>query len=601
MKPPGPSPALFDADGPPHSRRFGDVYFSREGGLEESRQVFLAGCGLPDRWRGRRRFTVAELGFGTGLNIAALLDLWSRAGPPDGRLAIFSVEAEPLSADDAGRALAHWPELAPVAELLLARWPGRRAGFHRVDLPELRATLDLAVMDAEAALAAWDGRADAWLLDGFSPAKNPEMWSPPLMALVGQRSAAGARAATYTVAGHVRRALTDGGFEVERAPGFGAKRQRLEARYPGDAALEPMPRIAVLGAGIAGASLARAFRALGVEARVFEAREPGAGASGNPAALVTPRLDAGLAAPAQLHAQAFARAQSLYGALPEAIIARGALQLETGPRDPGRFAKIAASDLFEPGALTPITAEAAAAAMGEPSPAGLRLRDALVIQPRVALAAWLGTPEAATVSSVSAGADGWRLLDPTGGLIAEADVVFLAAGDRLPTLWPDVPIQPVRGQLSWSHVAEAPAAAWGAYIAPLAGGGMIFGATNDRDDADDGWRAEDDGRNFAALSHRFPRLASRVAEAPVEGRAAVRATTPDRAPLAGEIAPGLFVLGGFGARGFTLAPLLAEHLAAQALGTPSPLPLSLARIVRPQRFAERARRRADLVPDPDRV
>ena len=130
---------------------------------------------------------------------------------------------------------------------------------------------------------------------------------------------------------------------------------------------------------------------------------------------------------------------------------------------------------------------------------------------------------------------------------------------------------------------------------------MIFGATNDRDDADDGWRAEDDGRNFAALARRRPRLAEQLAGRPLTGRASVRATTPDHLPLAGEIAPGLFVLGGFGARGFTLAPLLAEHLAAQALGTPSPLPLSLARIVRPQRFAERARRRADLVPGRDPV
>src|SRR5580658_6146528 len=142
------SPVSFDADGVPRSRRYGDVYFSREGGLAESRAVFLAGCGLPGRWAGRRRFTVAELGFGTGLNILALLELWRVHRPSGGRLAIFSVEAEPLTADEARRALLAWPELATVANLLLARWPGRRRGFHRIELPELGASLDLAVMDA---------------------------------------------------------------------------------------------------------------------------------------------------------------------------------------------------------------------------------------------------------------------------------------------------------------------------------------------------------------------------------------------------------------------------------------------------------------------
>ena len=175
-----PSPIAFDADGQPRSRLYDDVYFSRAGGLEEARAVFLAGCGLPERWTGRRRFVVGELGFGTGLNVIALLALWRAHRPSDGRLAIFSVEAHPVTAAEARRALAPWPQLGDIAGLVLGRWPGRRAGFHRLDLPELGATLDLAVMDSAAALAGWDGRADAWFLDGFAPAKNPAMWTQAL-------------------------------------------------------------------------------------------------------------------------------------------------------------------------------------------------------------------------------------------------------------------------------------------------------------------------------------------------------------------------------------------------------------------------------------
>src|SRR5690606_23732940 len=145
----------------PRSRRFGDVYFSLQDGLAESRAVFLAGCGLPEAWRGRRRFTVAELGFGTGLNILALLELWRRERPDGGQLHIFSVEAHPLSAADAARAHAAWSELAELSALLASRWPGRTPGVHRVDLPEVDAILDLAVMDAAEALANWSGKADA--------------------------------------------------------------------------------------------------------------------------------------------------------------------------------------------------------------------------------------------------------------------------------------------------------------------------------------------------------------------------------------------------------------------------------------------------------
>ena len=126
------SPVTWDADGAPRSRAFGDVYFSKVDGLAESRAVFLAGCGLPDAWAGRERFTVAELGFGSGLNILALLDLWRRSRPPAGRLHIFSVEAFPMTAQDAGRALAaRGPH--PLLDVLLA---GQQIAV--LDLPDSR-------------------------------------------------------------------------------------------------------------------------------------------------------------------------------------------------------------------------------------------------------------------------------------------------------------------------------------------------------------------------------------------------------------------------------------------------------------------------------
>lgn len=587
----GESPLDWTDDGQPRSRLFGDVYFSAQDGLAETRAVFLDGCGLPAAWAGRRQFTVGELGFGTGLNIVALLDLWRRERPPGGQLHILSIEAYPITADEAARALGRWPELAETAGLLTARWPGRARGRHRVAFPEFNAILDLAVMDAAEALSQWAGRADAWFLDGFSPALNPQMWSDEILALVARRSAPGARAATFTVAGQVRRGLAAAGFAVEKRPGFGRKRERLEARLPGAPAEPTTRRVAVIGAGIAGAAAARAVRALGAEAVVVEADRPGAGGSGNPAALVTPRLDAGLGEAARLFAQAFDRAVRLCGQVPGATVAEGVLQLAADDRDVDRFARIAASDVFEPGALLLLDPEAAAARLGEPAPTALDQRTALVVDPAPILAAWIGDSITARVATIEPDGAGWRLCDAAGLEILRADAVIVAAALASHELVPALPLQAVRGQASWTRepIAATPAA-WGGYVLPTRQG-LLFGATHDRDDAGADLRDEDHRRNLATMTQALPVLAAQLAGRPLEGRASVRAVTPDRLPIAGEIAPGLYALTGFGSRGFSLAPLLAEHVAALALGAPSPIGLAQAELVTPVRFARRAARR----------
>ena len=589
------SPRLvWTDDGAPRSGRFDDVYFSQADGLAEARAVFLAGCGLPDAWAGRTRFTVAELGFGTGLNIAALLHQWRRTRPPGARLSVFSVEGFPLDRDDAARALATWPEIADAAGALLDGWPPATPGFHRLDLPAFDATLDLAVGDVAWALSQWTGRADAWFLDGFAPAANPAMWSGAVLDAIADRSAPGAQAATFTVAGAVRRGLAERGFTVDKRPGHGRKRERLEARCPAaPAASDPVPSVAVIGAGIAGAALARAFAALGARATVIEAEGAGSGASGFPAALVTPRMDAGDVVIAALYAQALARASALYGAVRGAILASGVLQLEQAERDAARFAKIAGQDLWPAGAMTPLAAGACAERLGEPTAAGgLSMADALALQPAPVLAEWLAQADGivASVARLEPWEDGWRLFDAAGDMILQADAVVLAAGWGTAALASGLSLSPVRGQADWVEGVRFGATAWGGYAVPTARG-LLYGATHDRGETAGEPSAGASARNLATVAARLPALAARIAAAgPSEARTAIRATTPDRLPLAGAVpgAAGLFVLGGLGSRGFCVAPLLAEHVAALATGAPSPLPAGLAARIAPLRTATAA-------------
>ena len=588
MDPTDPSsPLVWREDGLPQSSLYGDVYFSSVDGLAETRAVFLQGCGLPERFAERRDFVVGELGFGSGLNIAALLDLWRREKPGNARLRIFSIEAHPLARDEAARILAHWPELGEAAQALLDHWPGRARGFHRVDLPGFDAVLDLAVMDVVEALEAWDGAADAWFLDGFSPALNPAMWREEVLAAVARRSGPGARAATFTVAGAVRRGLQAAGFEIAKRPGFGRKRERLEAWLPSanapvDPAAQRRPQsLAIIGAGIAGASLARAARAEGLSVTVIDDPD-GVAASGNPAGLVTPALDAGGGPRAALYAQALARATALYAATPGAVIAREVLQLASGERDPARFAAVAGQDIFEPATMTPLAPDETQRRLGAATPA-LAMAEAMVVEPPVIRAAWIGETLAARVARLERDGDGWRLLDAAGGLIVRADHVALAGGAASPALADGLSLRPVRGQASWTRGGSAVPAAFGGYAVPTRDG-VLFGATHDRDDTGVEVRPEDHARNLATLAKGLPGLAERLSGAVFEGRAALRATVPDHLPLAGIREDGLLVLTGLGSRGLCLAPLLAEHVVARLLDLPSPLPRQLSHLVDPGRF-----------------
>lgn len=203
-------------DGTPVSSRFDDPYFSLADGLAETRHVFLAGNRLPARFRDG--FRIAELGFGTGLNLVATVLAWEHAALPC-RFRYTSFEAFPMPVADMAAALAAFPEALAAAAPLLSAWGAGVRSF-------VVGPADVTVItgDARETLPAWPGHADAWFLDGFSPAKNPSLWSEAMMAEVARHTMPGGTFATYTAAGHVRRALASAGFEVERAAGFGTKR-----------------------------------------------------------------------------------------------------------------------------------------------------------------------------------------------------------------------------------------------------------------------------------------------------------------------------------------------------------------------------------------
>ncbi len=522
----------------PIATGFNDIYFSADGGLEETRAVFLQGCHLPESWLGQSVFTIAELGFGSGLNFLATWQMWDTHRKAGQRLHFVSFEKFPFDHTQLARALTAWPELTPYSERLIAAWPGRVRGLHRLEFEGL--TLTLIHDDVIAGVEQVDGlRANAWFLDGFSPSGNPAMWSLDVMQRIAKCSAPFARAATFSVAGHVRAALSEAGFTVRKMPGFGQKRHRLEAQLESaaDGILPKIDRALIVGAGIAGRSLARSLDLRGIAFDIIDDRNHPA-ASGNPAALVKPRFDLQDRPESRFFLAAYLHALRAY---PEdAILDQGVRQLPKTEKDVARFEKLVAQAALGPKHMSW-------------SDGGLDIHSALVVDPSRIFHGFEIRKESY---------DSTRARD-------DYSHVFLAAGYGLREIAPDLHLRLSRGQLSWAHPISKRPIAYGGYAINLDGATLV-GATHDRLDDRDPFvlRAEDDQKNFDALSKVINQNVSALGKA---SRASVRVTSRDTLPILANFNQRTWAMTGLGSRGFTFAPLLAEALVAHICGEVGPL------------------------------
>ena len=292
-----PPQLIVDAAGVAQSQRFGDVYASRAGATAQAHDVYLAGVGLPGRWQKQELHTILELGFGLGGNFLATLNAWRNDPNAAKQLDYVAIEGFPIAAADFAKLN---PNRHPMIAELASRWPrpdsgpnsGPEPGFHCIEFDEGRVRLILVFWDVLKALVELNIHADSVYLDGFSPAKNPEMWSKAVLTGVRRLLKPGARLASYSVAGALRTDLAELGFSVARMPGFAEKKQRLEATLaiaPPVMQVEQPKSIAIIGAGIVGLALADKLCHAGFEVTLFErGYSSGAGASGVPAALVHP-------------------------------------------------------------------------------------------------------------------------------------------------------------------------------------------------------------------------------------------------------------------------------------------------------------------------
>ena len=562
-----PPPALdWSRESIPASTDFDDIYFSVDNGLEETKAVFLGGCGLPEGWQDHSKFVIGELGFGTGLNFLAAWQLWKTSKPNKGHLHFLSIEKYPLSKEDLERALGAWPELKSEAERLINLWPGRVKGIHRLHLAQ-DVTLTLFHMDAAAALTAMQARVNTWFLDGFSPAKNPEMWSRDIMQLVANRSAPGARLATFTVAGFVREGLSAAGFTPQKMPGFGRKRNRLEATYKGAPHSEEQSPIKpiIIGGGIAGASLAKGFARRRVVPILIENDQ--IAASGNPAAIVKPRLDLQDRPESRFFLGSYLYALQAYTET-DAIIARGVTEFAK-PEALARYKKLIGNAALPKEHLTH---EDEIVTYGH----------ALVIKPKKVLENWKQDAEVidGTAARFTREGETWQVYNVDGDLLAEGTHIVIVAGYGIRELdaKDGFSLRYTRGQLTWAEAVPRVIApiTYGGYALPLEGQ-LLLGASNEHlsrmEDLDPFALLEAaDAENIETFEEATGFQAVKSDRA---SRSSVRVVSKETLPKFDEIDDRLWCLTGLGSRGFAFAPLLGEAIVSNICGDPAPIDIAL--------------------------
>ncbi len=639
------------------SKQFGDIYVSTLDGALESQRVFACGIGAPDIWKDKTTFSIGEIGFGTGLNFLTTWSEWEKSAPDGAILSYVAVEGFPLCAGDLSRALEPFPELAAYSRQLIDVYPDPHPGFHQVILFGGRVKLLLLFGPVSDMLGRLVGQMDAWYLDGFKPSKNPDMWSPTVLTKIAERARRGATIATFTTAGQVRRDLEYLGFELEKMPRHGHKRDCLRGYYSGPALrpimppwydmLEPMAsdvRIAIIGAGVAGGALAHALKLTKAQVTVYDRGVgPAAGASGNPLALLQPR-------PADPR-QPFARFQSaaylhmirVLESLPnEASVWKGGRGVISFARDadflkryktwvrsgtlPEAHARILDDDEVE---------RFCGISIGQ---GGVYFPSAGTIDPAAVCHALLAGTDCqfdTQIETLRRAGAGWELMSNDGSVLAEADIVLLANGVEATSLSPDcdLALYAKRGQISLVETGEqglklGVGLSYGGYLTAASSdrGHHVLGATYQRcpNWNDPSWRelsAADNQENIDLLAGRSDKLKALLGATVVGGRASLRTTTEDHAPVIGALfsdeayrdaygdlhhgkphkkypsaatltgPEGLYVMTAFGSRGFALASLAAEILVAEIFGLPIPAEKAVIEAIHPARFLVRSLKR----------
>jgi len=621
----------FDDRNNAYSNNYSDIYFQPSIGLDEKTHVFLQGNNLPKNWLEKENFTIAETGFGTGLNFLLTLQKWNKTSTSDQHLHFISCELHPLDKQQLHMALSQFPQLSQYSQLLINNYPTNFLyGFHRLHFKTQNTTLTLIIGDAAQGLKQLNAKVDAWYLDGFAPSKNPELWSENLFKVIAHLSHQDTTVATYTVARKIRDNLEAAGFSIKKVKGFGQKREMLTATMKDEHQItdkQPWTQTfkakkakiyTIIGAGIAGLTLAQKLCDAGKQVTLIDRqKQPCLETSGNPQAMVMPSFTLNDSVEARFYLSAFLYAIRHYS--PNNYHGVGVYELAFNDKQKQWQDKLLNNfDL--------------------PQPLVKKHQQGLLYS----TAGWLDTQGHAKsvfeqlqqnpnftyrqveINAIEYQSNLWQLKQDN-TTVYTTDCLVLANGIGLKKLLVnyELPITPKHGQISYfksknadATIADCPhIQLCKGYITPRWHGEQTMGATFDYIDKDDWFSSPQTNDNHWQRNTElwnntpFEKLLAQITSD--KSRAGIRVTTPDHLPICGTIIDqqkfkgdyhdirhgkswkyypppqhvnNLYVFTGLGSRGFTSAPILAESLCNQILGVPQVLNNELQKAINPNRF-----------------
>lgn len=581
----------WDADGQPLSSVFGDVYFSKANGLEETRHVFLKHNQLPERWAtlaDSSHFTIAETGFGSGLNFLAAWELWLKTAPQSAQLHFVTVEKFPLNKTDLTRALALWPELKYLADQLIESYPVFvGTGFHRLNFMNGRIKLTLIIDDASVGFtkllasthplyARSGAKVDAWFLDGFAPSKNPQMWSDELFTCIRNLSKPRTTAATFSAAAIVKNGLKTAGFAIQKVAGFGRKREMVKAqfaaepeplnpddyRYRGSFSPYPVPwtidasksefsekSALIIGGGLAGCHSARALAERGWHVKILERHSALAQeGSGNPQGVLYAKLSPLDEAQAAFNLASLQYALNFYRPLWQTIGDQcGVLQLAYKNAEADLHELLKAKFAHADQLVEFVSAQTASKLAGiSLTQSGLFFPQAGWIDPRKLCAHLVDHPNIQVeydfqVNQLKCIENNWQVQSDKGETQHASVVIIASAKDALSFEQANhLPIKSIRGQVTCIPERTVKASlktvvcAEG-YISPAQAGVFCTGATFNLKDTETATRISDHQTNLDNLREHLPAFDVDANAADLAGRVAFRCSLPDYLPCVGAL------------------------------------------------------------------
>lgn len=570
----------FDENKIPTNTLFGDTYYSKMGGLEETYEVFIRATKTDELIRTADNIVIGETGFGTGLNFLAVLKEFETNAKKGARLHFYTFEKYLMGREIAQKAHANFPEIAKQSEKLLKHWPPNVKGLHSIEISD-RVFLNIFIGDANETMKLCDFKADAWFLDGFAPSKNPDFWNADIFSQIARLIKANGLIGTYSVASIVRDGLSKSGFEYEKLKGFANKKHRLIARpiaIQHDEKKSDPKNIIIIGGGIAGLSVAHFGEKFGFSCTLFDGDLNGdIKASNNPRGICMPRLDRLDTIEARFFKTAYLHALRFYQDLGNGFESTKIKEPAKNQRDIEKFEKFKSNP--------PLPEE-----YMEVCDNHILHEGALIEPPLICQKLRSGkNVKHETIVNIKRLENGWAVFGKNENELARADILIIAAGAQTKSLLVgELPLSGREGVVSIANFH------WPQNKTPIASGGYaipfkdqtLFGATFERVDLEKVPEILKDShkKNIETIAKFDEDLARDLTNSEITGRASMRVVSKDKLPIAGEISAGLYVLGALGSRGFSLAPFLAQMIISKIADNNLSVETPIASLICPKRF-----------------